>query len=67
MITVLLIVLAYVASMTVFLAWAKAHAPEGHEDDVNGFVFAPVTGVAEKPVAPATPRPLLTEGLGLAR
>lgn len=68
MITVALLALAYVVSVLFFVAWAKAHAPDGHEDLAVGFTFAPVNAreVVEAKPSPA-PRPVLTEGLGLAR
>lgn len=68
MITVALLALAYVVSLLFFVSWAKAHAPDGQEDLVTGFTFAPVNprDVVEAKPSPA-PRPVLTEGLGLAR
>lgn len=68
MITVTLLASAYVISVVVFMAWAKAHAPEGREEYELGFIYSPVATEAVKPVkAPMARRPVLTEGLTLAR
>jgi hypothetical protein len=68
MITVTLLALAYVIAVTVFMAWAKAHAPEGREEYELGFIYSPATSESVKPVkAPVARRPVLTEGLTLAR
>jgi hypothetical protein len=39
MTTVLLLLLCYVVATVVFVRWMKAHAPEGFEDDVHGFIM----------------------------
>jgi hypothetical protein len=67
MITVSLLALGYAASVIGFMAWAKASAPEGHEDEEHGFVFAPVSAPRPVVTPAAAPRPLLADGLGLAR
>ncbi len=68
MITVTLLALAYVIAVIVFMAWAKAHAPEGREEYELGFIYSPVATEAAKPAkATVASRSVLTEGLTLAR
>lgn len=68
MITVTLLALAYVVSVLVFMAWAKAHSPEGREEYELGFIYSPAASEPVKSAeATAVPRPVLADGLGLAR
>lgn len=67
MITVALLALGYAGSVIGFLAWAKVSAPEGREDEDHGFVYMPAASARPVVKAASAPRPLLADGLGLAR